>query len=174
MNKITYFGSEQDISKAIAVLKKSKSIRTMKEAKARLLVQKLIDEHHLKASILINGNAVWSKERILKNLERIMKHGLLYNINQHNPPVLSHYFYQFLHSVCGSVAHCDIHGWIHKYPTVEHLKTFFKCNEFGKRVLEWIPKDHADSRTIVQAIDTRLFPFQSYLNQKNQTNAKKK
>jgi len=173
MIKITYFGSESDISEAIAVLKKNQNLETMKESEARLLIQKLIDEHHLKASILINGNTVWSKERVLQNLEKIIKHGTLYNEDQSKPPILSHYFYQFL-SLCGSIAHYDIQSWVHKYPTIEHLKRFFKQNEFGKRVLDWIPPEHSDSRTIVEAIEVRLFPFQSYLKQKNETIKRRK
>jgi len=166
MNKITYFGNERDITEAIAILKQH-SLETMKEADARLLTQRLIDENHLKASILVNGNTVWSKDRILGNLERIMKHGTLYNENQKKPPILSRYFYQFLHLDCGSIAHYDIHGWIHKYPTLEHLKKFFKCNEFGKPVLEWIPKWHTDAIAIVQEIETRLFPFETYMKTRN-------
>jgi len=173
-NKITYFGSEQDITEAIAILKKHKNLESMKEPEARLIIQGLIDKHGLKASILVNGNWVWSKARILSNLQQIIKHGALYNEDQSKPPILSHYFYQFLTIECGSVNHFDIHGWIHRYPTLEHLKKFFKENEFGKKVLEWIPKEHADSQAIVQAIETRLFPFQSYLNQKNQTSTKSK
>ena len=163
MNKITYFGSEKDISEAIAVLKKEKNLENMKESEARLLIQELIDKNRLKASILINGNTVWSKERILQNLERIIKYGTLYNEDQSKPPILSHYFYQFLHLVCGSIAHYDVHGWIHRYPTIEHLKKFFKCNEFGKRVFDWIPAGHTDARVIVQEIEIRLYPFQTYL-----------
>jgi hypothetical protein len=162
MNKITYFGSEKDITEAIAILKQHNP-ENMKEAEARLLIQRLIDEHHLKASILVNGNTVWSKDRILKNLEKMMKCGTLYNPDQKKPPVLSRYFYQFLHLDCGSIAHYDIHGWIHKYPTIEHLKKFFKNNEFGKPVRDWIPPDKADAKAIVQAIEMRLFPFETYL-----------
>lgn len=124
MIKITYFGSEKDISDSIAVLKQHESLTTMKEAEARLLVQELIDENHLKASILINGNTVWSKDRILRNLDLIIKHGTLYSEDQSKPPILSHYFYQFLTLVCGSIAHYDIHGWIHKpYPSSPPLRT---------------------------------------------------
>jgi len=167
MNKITYFGSEKDISEAIAVLKEHPNLQSVKESEARLIIQQLIDEHHLKASILINGNRVWSKARILNNLERIMKHGTLYNLeNQKKPPILSRYFYNFLHLECGSVAHYDIHGWIHKYSTIEHLKKFFKQNEFGQRVLEWIPVRHSDARAIVQEIEMRLFPFEAYMRQR--------
>jgi hypothetical protein len=173
MNKITYYGSEKDISEAITVLKKQK-LESLKESKARLLIQELIDKHHLKASILVNGNTVWSKDRILKNLEQIIKHGTLYNEDQNKPPVLSHYFYQFLSLDCGSIAHYDIHGWVHKYPTIEHLKQFFKHNEFGKRVLDWIPSERADARAIVQAVEMRLFPFQSYMSQKNEATKTKK
>lgn len=166
MNRITYFGSEKDITEAIAVLKQHKP-ENLREADARLLIQKLIDEHHLKASILVNGNRVWGKQRILQNLEKIIKHGTLYNQDQKKPPILSRYFYQFLHLECGSLSHYDIAGWIHRYPTVEHLKKFFKNNEFGKPVREWIPSDKADVKAIVQAIETRMFPFQAYLKTRN-------
>ena len=163
MNRITYFGTEKDISDAIAVLKEHENLKTIKEADARLMVQQLIDQHHLRAFININGSAVWSKDRILRNLEEIIKHGTLYNQEQAKPPILSHYFYQFLHIVCGSTAHVDIHGWIHKYPTLEHLKKFFKSNEFGKPVIEWIPKERTDAREIVVTIEKTLFPFQTYM-----------
>ena len=176
MNKITYYGSEKEISEAIDALKKyeishSKGphLENMTEVNARLIIQRLIDKHHLKASILVNGNTVWSKDRILKNLGLIMKHGTLYNQeDQTKPPILSHYFYQFLHLVCGSIAHYDIHGWTHKYPTIEHLRKFFKRNELGKRVLESIPPDRADVRLIVEAIEAHLFPFETYLKQREQ------
>jgi len=176
MNKITYFGSESEINEAIIILKKHENLKNMKEGDARLLIQRLTDEHHLKASILINGNRVWSKARILNNLERMMKHGTLYNIeNQKKPPFLSRYFYNFLHLECGGMTQYDIHGWIHKYPTIEHLKKFFKCNEFGKRVLDWIPTQHTDARAIVQEIETRLFPFESYMkSREDPTKVKRK
>jgi len=174
MIKITYYGSEKEISEAIAVLKQQKNLESRKESEARLIIQELIDKHHLKASILVNGNTIWSKSRILQNIEQIIQHGTLYNEDQAKPPHLSHYFYQFLSLECGSIAHYDIHGWIHKYPTIEHLKKFFKQNEFGKRVLDWIPPEHTDARAIVQAIEMRLFPFQSYLKQKNETIKRRK
>lgn len=162
-NKITYLGSDKEIRRAVDVLKKHKKLTRMAECEARLLVQQLIDEHHLKASILINGNSVWSKQRIMANLERIMKYETLYNLQQEKPPILSQYFYQFLIMVCGSINHYDIHGWIHKYPTVEHLKKFFMENEFGKRVVEWIPASHTDARLIAEDITKKLFPFKTYM-----------
>jgi len=173
-NRITYYGSEKEISEAIVVLKKHENLVNMKEAHVRLLIQKLIDEHHLKAAILVNGNRVWSKDRILRNLEGIMKQGTLYNEDQTKPPILSRYFYEFLHLDCGSIAHYDIAGWVHKYPTIEHLKRFFKCNELGKRVLDWIPPERSDARAIVQAAEMRLFPFQSYLDQKDEAVKRRK
>jgi len=164
MNKITYFGSDKEITKAIAKLKRAgKKLEIMKETDARLIIQQLIDEHHLTASILINGNTVWSKDRILQNLERIIEHGTLYNPDQEKPPILSHYFYQFVTLECGSIAHCDIHGWIHKYPTIEELKKFFQQNEFGKPARDWIPREHADAKAIVEGIEAKLFPFQTYM-----------
>jgi len=162
MNKIAYFGAERDIKKAAAVLNRHRKLKRMKEGEARLKIQGLMDEHNLKAAILINGNAVWSKKRILTNLQRVMKHGTLYR-QDHEEPILSHYFYEFLTQVCGSIAHHDVEGWIHVYPTTEHLRKFFKRNEFGKRVLEWIPEERTDAKAIVEEIESLLFPFQSYL-----------
>jgi len=174
MNKITYYGSDKEITKAIAKLKRvQKKLELMKEADARLIIQELIDKQHLTATIMINGNSVWSKQRILQNLERIIQHGTLYNPDQEKPPILSQYFYQFLHLDCGSIAHVSIDGWVSKYPTLETLKKFFKQNEFGKRVLDWIPPEHTDAKAIVAAIEMRLFPFQSYLQQKNEATKRK-
>jgi hypothetical protein len=172
LNKITYYGSEKEISRAVEIIKNYEKFNpkahfeSMSEGKARLIIQQLIDENQVKASILINNNTVWSKDRIIRNLEQIMHHGTLYNTDQTKPPILSHYFYQFLHLVCGSLNHYDIHGWIHKYPTVEHLKKFFKSNEFGKRVLDTIPKKRTDARAIVETIESRLFPFETYMKQR--------
>jgi len=165
-NQIIYHGSERDIIKAAKVLKKHRSLSRMKEPEARLKIQSLIDEHDLKATILVNGNVVWSKKRILQNLQRIMKHGALYTIEDDEQPILSHYFYEFLHLCCGSIAHYDINGWISKYPTVDHLKQFFMKNEFGKRVLDWIPEWKTDAKEIVKEIEQTLFPFQSYMKTK--------
>jgi len=65
-----------DIQKAVVALKKYRSLTHSKEGKARLKIQSIIDEHDLKATILINRNAVWSKKRVLRNLRRIMKQGI--------------------------------------------------------------------------------------------------
>ena len=167
MVKITYLGSEKDIAKAVIIINRHRNLKRLSESKARLKIQGFIDKHRLKASILVNGNPVWSKKRILRNLQRIMKHGTLYNRDQAKPPILSHYFYQFLHQTCGSIAHYDIHGWIHKYPTINHLKDFFKKNEFGKRVLDDIPEWKTDARTIVQEIEKMLYPFETYMKTRN-------
>jgi len=169
MNKITYYGSEKEIAEAINVLKKYERrhkkgprLINMKEAKARLIIQDLIDKNNLTAGILINGNNVWSMTRILTNLECIKKTGLLYSIDNGEHAVLSQYFYQFL-IICGSTAHGDVNGWVQFYPTIEHLKRFFKRNEFGKRVSESIPVQWTDVKRIVDMIEARLFPLESYV-----------
>lgn len=168
MVKITYFGSEKDIAKAVDILNRHRSLQRLSESKCRLKIQGIIDKRNLKASILVNGNTVYSKRRILRNLRIILKHGTLYNEDQSKPPILSHYFYQFLHSTCGSIAHVDVWGWIHKYPTIIELKQFFKKNEFGKRVLDDIPEWQTDARAIVQEIEKTLFPFEHYMKVRRQ------
>ena len=153
------------------------SLKELSESKARLVIQESIDTHNLKASILYNGNTVWSKNRIIRNLNRIIQHGVLYNKQKPRfipigsmlrmptigDTILSKYFYNFLHLCCGSIAHYDIRGWVATYPTVDDLKAFFKKNEYGKRVLDYIPRWKTDVIEIVKAIETLLFPFEKFM-----------
>lgn len=177
MLKISYRGHKREKETAKEVLSNIPNLPRMKESEARLKIQDAIDEHDLKAKILVNGNTVWSKKKILRNLDRIMKHGTLYDrqrprympvgsmlrIPTGGAPLLSKYFYNFLTLCCGSIAHYDINGWICHYPTVDYLKKFFMRNEFGKRVLDWIPDWYADAKRIVEEIEHKLFPFQTYM-----------
>jgi len=175
--KISFRGSKAQKERAKDILDLIPRISQLSEGDVRLKIQDLIDEHDLTAHILVNGNGVWSRKRIIKNLRRILTHGTLYDrerpiyapvgstlrLPNGATPILSKYFYQFLHLCCGSIAHYNIHGWIHQYPTADNLKKFFKRNEFGKRVLDWIPEWHSDARRIVEEIEQMLFPFETFM-----------
>ena len=176
-SKIRIIGSKANVEKAEALLKKIEDLENIPESKARLIIQDLIDGHNLKAYILFDGNSVWSMNRIMGNLNRIVKAGTLYRgdkpryypvgstlkIPAGGQPILSKYFYDFLHSCCGSIGHFNIYGWISQYPTLEALKQFFKKNEHGKRVIDYIPSWHTDAKRVVEAIEIKLFPLESYV-----------
>jgi len=176
-SEIRIRGSKKDVEKAETVLKTIPDLESLPEPKARLEIQRLIDEQGLNASILFDGNTVLSKNRILQNLEQIVQHGTLYNKKKPRlipigsllrmpvvgDCILSDYFYNFLHLDCGSIAHYNKQGWVTEYPTVEDLKAFFKKNEHGKRVLDWIPGWMTDAKLIVEAIEAHLFPFEHYI-----------
>jgi hypothetical protein len=174
---ITIHGSRSEIEKAKSVLEGIPNLEMLKESDARLVIQEAIDQHNLTAGILYDGNSVWSMKRILGNLQTIIKNGRLYDKDKPRwipiesmlrmptggKPILSKYFYDFLHLQCGSIAHYDIQGWIAEYPTLEDLKQFFKKNEYGKRVLDYIPAWETDAKRIVEEIERQLFPFETYL-----------
>ena len=182
MLKIEVRGQKKAVAQAEAILKDFKEMQhvqleEMNEPLVRIVLQDLIDENDIRASILVNGNSVWSKKRILMNLRRIVElkrlykdktphreliGGILY-LPVDTDPVLSKYFYEFLHLQCGSIAHYNIHGWTAEYPTLEDLKRFFKKNEFGQRVLDHIPSWHTDAYRIVEAIEIQLYPLESYM-----------
>ena len=183
---IRILGNKQSLEKAQVALKKIANLDKLTEGNARLRIQQAIDENHLSASILYKGNAVWSKIRILRNLDQIIAKGSLYGNKrvrwmklgsmltlpatpQDFKPILSDYFYEFLHLNCGSIAHYDKAGWIGHYPTVDDLKRFFLKNEHGKRVIEWIPDWKTDVRNIIEAIEVNLFPLQSYVRWKQRS-----
>jgi len=144
-------------------------LSSLPESEARLLIQKIIDREKLRATVMFDGNIVWSFDRIIRNLRRIVKAGKLYSdgtpgevrvgmmiFPSEVKPILSKYFYEFLHLECGSIAHYSIHGWIGHYPTVEALRRFFMKNEHGKRVLDDIPQRYTDARRIVEEIEVIL------------------
>jgi len=175
---IRILGTEKELKKAKAVL--DKLDLHPREDQARIQIQDAIDEHHLSASILYRGNGVWSRRKILNNLEHIIERGTLYGNKrvrwlrlgsmlclpatpQDFKPILSDYFYNFLILNCGSIAHYSKAGWIGIYSTLEDLKQFFLKNEHGKPVSEWIPPWKTDVKRIVDDIERRLYPFQSYI-----------
>lgn len=144
-------------------------LSTLSEPDARLMIQNLIDREKLKASILFDGNTVWSFNRIIRNLKQIVKAGKLYSdgtpgevrigmmiFPSEVKPILSKYLYNFFHLKCGSIAHYNIHGWISHYPTLEDLRRFFIQNEHGKRVLDHIPPRFTDAKKIVREIEQIL------------------
>jgi len=186
MLKISYRGHKKEKETAKEILSRIPNLTRMKEAGTRLKIQDVIDECDLKATILVNGNNVWSKKKILRNLTIIMKKGVLLSNTIKNGahlmktgtgliipsatyyrPILSKYFYEFLTSCCGSIAHYNIYGWIHHYPTVDYLKKFFQRNEFGKPVRDWIPWWQTDAKRIVEEIEQKLFPFQTFMKSKS-------
>ena len=139
------------------------------EDEARLVIQESIDREKLEATVMFEGNIVWSFDRIIRNLKRIVKAGRLYSDGTPGEvrvgmmifpaqvkPILSKYFYEFLHLDCGSIAHYNIHGWIGHYPTVEALRQFFIKNERGKRVLDYISWRYTDAKRIVKEIEVIL------------------
>lgn len=181
IGNITIHGTRKEREKAKKVLSKIRGLEDMPEPEARIKIQDAIDHHKLTATILYNHNTVWSRTRIIRNLNQIMKTGTLYDPRRpsympvgsmlRSPTIgrtiLTQYFYQFLSGICGSIAHYNIRGWVYHYPTVESLKSFFKRNEYGMRVLDWIPGWYTDAKRIVEEIERTLFPFQTYLREKS-------
>jgi hypothetical protein len=179
--KIEIRGQRKAIEKAQRVLAPQlNQLEQMNEKDARLKIQDVIDEYRLAASIVVNHNQVWSRKRILGNLRRIRDAGRLYGektphreliggvlyLPVDTDPILSKYFYEFLHQHCGTAAHYNIHGWITEYPTLDRLKQFFRKNELGYRVLDYIPSGMSDVKRIVEAIEMMLFPLESYVRSK--------
>lgn len=174
---ITIYGNQKQIEEAKRSLSAITGLAEMSEGEARLKIQTLIDQERLKASISYDGNSVWSRDKIIRNLKQIIKAGTLYRTDQPRyipigsmlripaggQPRLTKYFYNFLHLSCGSIAHYNIQGWIAEYPTVDDLRGFFLKNEFGERVLDHLPVWKTDAKKIVEEIERLLFPFQAYV-----------
>ena len=169
-DKIVIWGNPKEILKAKKELDWVDETILKSESEARLEIQKLIDEKKLKASIMYDGNSIWSFDRIIRNVKRIRKKGILGyakyipigsmlkvpEYSEMRKPILSDYFYDFLHLDCGSIAHFSKAGWIAEYHSSDDLKKFFQCNEFGERVYDFLPDLKTDAKRIVEEIERIL------------------
>lgn len=146
--RVALYGSKKQITEAEIILPKSiPDLSTLTEAQARIKIQDCIDNENLKIDILFSGNSIWSKKKILQDIRKIKKHGM---------QKLTDYLYKFLSLSCGSIAHYNKWGWIDCYPTLQDLRNFFRRNEFGQRVLNYLPVWKTDVHRIVREIEQEL------------------
>lgn len=144
--KITVYGSKSEIEEAKQVVSRVVSILTGNEGIDRLILQNQVVES-IHARILYDGNNVWNKKRLLRDLKIVIDKGM-----EH----LSDELYKFVSLACGSIAHYDKYGWISEYPSLSALKRFFECNEFGQSVLQYQPHWATDRIAIIKEMSKML------------------
>ena len=148
---IWVYGSRREIEEARAVLD-GLDLKD-NESEDRLVIQEAIDQHKVKASILYDGNTVWSYDRVVRDFRRALKSGPSKVTEYGNGDYeLTNYLYEFLHLTCGSIAHGNKYGWIGAYPAKDDLKQFCRHNEFGKDILSDQPSWASDRQRIAKAI----------------------
>ena len=147
-NRVAIYGSQKEISTTAELITALlPELPTMAEPKARLALQDLIDLKKLTTDILFDGNSVWSKDRLIRDIRKVVKNGM---------NSMTDYLYKWLSLQAGSIAHYNKSGWIDVYPTINHLKKFFLRNEYGRRVKEHVNNRFADSYLIVCEIEQIL------------------
>ena len=68
--KINVYGSQKEIDDAITELNNTHLVNV--ESTDRLIIMDMMDNKNIKASILYNGNTVWSKKRILRDIKKAL------------------------------------------------------------------------------------------------------
>ena len=146
--RVAIYGNKQTIEQTeIILMKNIPELPTLSESQARIKIQECIDFENIKADILFDGNSVWSKKKILRDIKKVKKHGM---------KKLTDYPYKFLSLSCGSIAHFNKFGWISTYSTISDLRNFFRRNEFGQRVFTDLPIWKTDVQRIVKDIEREL------------------
>ncbi len=110
------------------------------EGKLRLKLQRFLDEKKVRNWVLVNGNSVWSFDRIVKEMERIKRRGTTEGI--------SDYFYEFMY-LNFTIAHYNKNGWIYAYPTYSDVMEILLKRQND------IPGWHTDLIRIVEYIIKR-------------------
>ncbi len=151
LNKnIKIYGTSMDIRIAESKIKETEL--TGDESKDRVILQAVIDLHKLKARILYNGNSVWSRNAVIRDLKKILTSGS-------TEKSLTDYLYDFFNLQCGTIAHFNKQGWASMYPDTDSIRRLFIKNEYGNRVLEHIPRWQSDVILIVSEIEGLLGIF---------------
>lgn len=148
-SRVEISGSPADVEHAEAVITTQiPDLAVKTEPQARLLIMHCVETYKIRIRwIMFNSNGVCNKQQILKAIRKVKRNGM---------EAMSHELYQFLHLSCGSIAHYSKQGWITTYPTVYELRRFFQKNEFGQRVLDYLPQWRTDAREVVEAIERQL------------------
>lgn len=147
-NRITLYGTPANIAIAEEMIEANfLTVGGLSEGDARIGLQNLIDTTPIKVDMLFDGNSIYSKNKIVRDIKRVKKNGMKSMTNG---------LYKFLSLCCGSIAHYNKQGWVEEYPTIEDLKNFFLRNEFGQRVLDYIPHWKTDAKAIVKEIEIIL------------------
>jgi hypothetical protein len=146
--KICLYGAAKKIDNTeAAIMQAIPDIASLSEGEARLKLQKLIDDGKVEADILYDGNGVYGKKAILRDMKKLLKDGM---------ESMTDRLYEFFHLCCGSISHYNKWGWIETYPRIHDLRRFFLQNEYGQRVLRHIPRWKTDVIEIVQDIEKLL------------------
>ena len=90
--RVAIYGNKKNVEATeIVLVKNIPQLPTLPEAQARIKIQEVIDNENIRADILFDGNSVWSKKKILRDIKKIEKQGM----NK-----LSDYLYKFLSLSC--------------------------------------------------------------------------
>jgi len=146
--RVGIYGTKKEVERTAEIITALlPELPNMTEPKARLALQDLIDLKKIKTSILFDGNSVWSKDRITRDIRKVVKNGM---------QSMTDYLYKWLSLQAGSIAHYNKFGWIDVYPTVGHLRQFFLKNEYGKRVKDNLNGRFTDSYLIACEVEDIL------------------
>jgi len=149
---LVLFGTKKDVQQSLQYLKDEIAaclgIDHAREGEARIMIQNLMEQKLVTADVLLNGNSVYNKTKILRNIRMMVRHEKM--------SLMTNYTYEFLSNACGSIAHWNKAGWISFYPTIAAFRDFFIKNEYGKRVLESRPAWATDRVEIIKEIESIL------------------
>lgn len=146
--KVVLSGSKEEIEHALDVMNKTTGLEAVDEAVFRTKTQFLLDHFNLKATIMYDGNSVWSKKRLIRDLRLVL--------SKDSTEVMTDYLYKFFSLCCGTIAHYDKAGWSSVYPDTAALRRLFRKNEYGQSVRQGIPSWKTDVYSIVLDIEFML------------------
>ncbi|MGC8735128.1 MAG: hypothetical protein ACP5RD_08945, partial [bacterium] len=107
LDNITIYGTDEQINEAKNILEKVKFSKN--ESADRLILQQLIDQNNITATIFYNNSRIWSKNDIIHEFKRMLKFN-------NTSKGITKQLYEFFYSECGTGTHMDMLGWAAQYP----------------------------------------------------------
>lgn len=123
--RINIYGNQATINRTVKLIENLDL--NGDETSDRLTIQKCIDDNKIGATILYEGNTIYSFNKILKEYRKLQKEDSL--------EFLTKDMYDFFMNACGDIAHYDISGYRYYY-----------SNSFRKLESEFLSKSHINTR----------------------------
>lgn len=123
--RIKIYGNQATIDRAIKFIENLELIGN--ESFDRLSIQKCIDDNKIGATILYEGNKIYSFNKIVKEYRKLQQKGSLESLTKD--------MYEFFMNACGDIAHYDMSGYRYNYG-----------DSFRKLESEFLSKPHITSR----------------------------
>jgi hypothetical protein len=152
VNQLIVYGNHKNLPALLnrleILMKGLQEHQMVSEGELRVMIQDIMEVTDCPLDITLKGNGVYPFTKTIRDFKRVVKANDTYKMTKH--------LYHFFSLCCGTIAHYNLNGWASVYPNNMALRDLFNRNEYGYRLVEYIPEWKTDTKRIVVEMDKIL------------------